>query len=432
MVLDKKNAELLTKEKVFFVLVFLFILLNYGLQVIQVATIPFGELLMISGFVVFYNRMRLLSGFSFTPEFFVFLIFWIIGVTHLLFDVPEYGFWALRDSSHLLESFAIFLGFCLPFGLFTWFSRNRVLFGWAVFVYSLTFIVRDELVNILPVMTTSAGAETTIFSYVSTASLLMVVAFVSLINYENGKNYKGVFIFGIVLAYAVVVFQSRTTYVQFFLLTAYVAFRQKGVFVNLFGALFVALIGVSVISLFDIQSFGRLGVKFDLNAMFNHILAMTGAPSEGFDDAAAGVGHRMDWWENIWNVATENFSVMYMGQGYGLPLIDFMLDGDVVVREPHNSYISVFGRLGLVGLFSILVVHVALYFRAGLVANWLNKINSLRGEVSPAFDSIFMFLICVTAFSLAEDGMEKPFFAIPFYLFFGIIFRLSKSINKVA
>ncbi|PLK50057.1 O-antigen ligase family protein [Uliginosibacterium sp. TH139] len=413
-------------QKSFVCLVFLFLLLNYGLQVVQVALVPFGEVLLAVGAVVFFGRLGLIVEFVFEREFLFLLFFWVVGYCHLVFDVPEYGFWAIRDSSHLIETSAILLGYCIPVTCFAWFARKAKWFGMAVLLYAVLYVFRDYVLPFLPSMTTSAGAETTIFSYVSTASLLMVVAFYLIVGKNENEGVWPVVIFGLVFAYTVVVFQSRTTYIQFALLSIYVAWRKKGAAVLIASAVAAGLAGISVLSLFDLESLSRLGVRFDLSVLMNHIYAITGAPSEGFDDAAAGVGHRTDWWINIWNVAVNDWRVFLFGQGYGEPLIDFVLAGDVVVREPHNSYVSAFGRLGVVGFFLIVLLHSFLYFRGAVVVGRLKRCSGqFESYLLKYCDITIMTLICITAFSLGEDGMEKPFFAIPFYVFFGTFFRVN-------
>jgi hypothetical protein len=108
-----------------------------------------------------------------------------------------------------------------------------------------------------------------------------------------------------------------------------------------------------------------------------------------------------------------------------MPLTDFVIAGDIQVRELHNSYMSVLARQGLfIGIFVFSIWFLAVKFS---LKNILNK-NPI-GSSSVIGFSIFcsFYIVNVLIFAMAEDAFEKPMFAVPFYFMFGILLRLQRN-----
>jgi hypothetical protein len=80
---------------------------------------------------------------------------------------------------------------------------------------------------------------------------------------------------------------------------------------------------------------------------------------------------------------------------------------------------SVFGRLGIVGLSLYVWMHYL------LIRIWQKSIK-LSTALNEAEDKknllwCMSFFIMLWVFALFEDGFEKPFFAIPYYFIWGIL-----------
>ncbi len=169
----------------------------------------------------------------------------------------------------------------------------------------------------------------------------------------------------------------------------------------------------------------------------NHFLAIFGVESEGVVAAASGITQRIEWWRDLLKVWSENIGTIIYGLGYGFPLIDFKLQQHVIVREPHNSYISILARLGIIGALAWVWMHILLIniwrkaFKQCRIVGWRLGQNRLL--------ILMVFFILILIMAIGEDAFEKPFNAIPYYFFWGIVLRFacylkydiikSKSVN---
>ena len=108
-----------------------------------------------------------------------------------------------------------------------------------------------------------------------------------------------------------------------------------------------------------------------------------------------------------------------LGLGYGFPLMDFHGRLGNAAREPHNSFISILGRIGILGAIFFTWMHIH------LVRAWFKAYNLCRQTgYRLGQDRLFMFLtyfVLIWIYSLGEDAFEKPFITIPI-IFFGVFF----------
>src|SRR2546429_9670396 len=93
----------------------LYLLLGYGFMQVRIpptsgSGIPLGELVLLFSLMTI-NHGILLARLSATVFLFPFFIWWLFGFAHILINVQEYGFWALRDASHMIESLFLVIGF---------------------------------------------------------------------------------------------------------------------------------------------------------------------------------------------------------------------------------------------------------------------------------------------------------------------------------
>ena len=143
--------------------------------------------------------------------------------------------------------------------------------------------------------------------------------------------------------------------------------------------------------------------------------------------AAEGVGLRLGWWKHIYAQLTGDAGTLLTGLGYGIPLTNFRDNFNDIVREPHNSYISVVARLGILGFIAWAWMQIELFrnwlcaYRACHRARWAD------GETLLLMIVAFGVLVLIDAFG--EDSLEKPFYAIPFYCLFGVALRMVYAVR---
>jgi len=414
----------------------LYLILNYGFMQVRIPPvdgggIPIGEfVLIISLLTVKYSTLlpRLSSIVFIVP----FLLWWLYGLTYSLLSIPEYGMWALRDASQVIESLFILVGFAVVSRPFMW---DKV-FKWLAYIlivvciYSLGYPYLHILQEYSPKVGSGAGVDVAIFfNYTNTPTMLLMAASYLLVFYSDNNKSRLYFLLAVTLiAYAILSFQSRTVYLQviglFFLFMIY---RRRLLGKGVLGLMLIVVL-LMIMPLIGIQFSGRLNQEVSLEFIFNHFAAIGGVESEGLEGAASGVGQRIGWWLNLYDRWLENGKTFLFGLGYGFPLIDFGIAHGIAVREPHNSYISILARGGLFGAVLWVWMHLQLIKVWRL--SYLSSKRSHNRESQNRLLILMVYFVLVWIFAIGEDAFEKPFIAIPYYFFWGIILRFYYNSKK--
>ncbi len=90
-----------------------YLVLNQGFMQIRVPPsdgVPIGELTLIC-YLAITNIWVVLARMNAVVHLVPFLIWWGCGVGRAVFDTGEYGMWALRDASHVIDSLFVIVGF---------------------------------------------------------------------------------------------------------------------------------------------------------------------------------------------------------------------------------------------------------------------------------------------------------------------------------
>jgi O-antigen ligase len=247
---------------------------------------------------------------------------------------------------------------------------------------------------------------------------------------HGGKLVRGrELVAGILIAFAVAFAQSRTVYLDVLLVGVLLFITRSRLATRWIALLLLGVLIIGAVSVSGIEVKGRLGRKISLDFIVSHFEAISGkTSSEATESAAEGVPQRIGWWRDIYIKMRSSPRRMIFGLGYGIPLTNFQVGNGVIVREPHNSYVSVIARLGVSGMVVWLFMQGFLYhswwraYRLCGRMQWIEDRNKLLVLI------IFNVLLLITA--VGEDGFEKPFYAIPYYLFFGIILRYSRILRR--
>jgi len=161
-----------------------------------------------------------------------------------------------------------------------------------------------------------------------------------------------------------------------------------------------------------------------INTRLGSVLVMkVGGRPEGV--CRTNVLFRIFMWQDIFE---ELLSGMYIfGVDFGNPFRSRSLDilnwaaswklrGGVGWLEPHNSYIHILYRTGVVGLLFIVTIWV-LFFR--MSRSFIRNTN-IKGII---LASLVLYWLVVANFSVI---LELPYFAIPFWCTFGIVLKYAE------
>jgi hypothetical protein len=285
-------------------------------------------------------------------------------------------------------------------------------------------------VAISPTLAGGSGQPVPLIGIMNTADAMLLWAAMCLIvtGQSERKSVRNLLIASGLVCYGVLIFQSRTMYLQLVgMLILVVLFRRRAVGTMLaFVPVFVAV--VTIMSALDVRLSGRLTDHISLSFFTDHVAAIFGRStqdSQAIAAAASGVDERLAWWSDLFERLTADPLTFLTGLGYGFPLVPFRATGGIQVREPHNSVISVFSRVGFIGLSCWVWMQVEL-FRCWAKCFSDAAGRSLRAQLlQDRLLVLLTFLVIVLIGAVGEDNMEKPFFAIPYYFLWGVVLRLS-------
>lgn len=421
------------RNRILLVMLGLYMLLNQGFMQVRIPPtegggIPIGEIVLMFSLATI-NYLVVFRDLSEILLLVPFVLWWVVGIGQALAQVPEYGFWALRDATPVIESLFLIVGFAFAGRVET----LKKFFGWLPriitfgCIYAMLFPWREALASLSPTITAGAGYETHLLFHFQGVSNLLIMAFCYILLFR-GRTWPEYALACFLLAFAVFMWQARTIYLQVIgVLILFFAFRRDALRRTLL-AVAVMLLFLLVVPSIGWKIEGRLDQLVSLEFISNHVLAIFGIERAGVEGAAAGVPLRLGWWFDLYDRWTASLGAMVFGLGYGVPLTSFSVGGGVIVREPHNSYISVIARLGLIGAISFFWMHLQ------LVRVWwrgYKESGNLKWQGGQnRFLLLLVFFVLIWIEALGEDAFEKPFYVIPYYFFWGVVIRLTWHLTR--
>jgi hypothetical protein len=388
--------------------------------------VPINEVILVFSLAAILLMPHSDAGFSNTPIFPLLLLLWTQATVQLAIGLYFNGFWAIRDAANLIETGFIFIGFWLAsdprfLPIFVPWFRHTLTF--AAF-YILLYPFQDTLVVFSPVITSVSGYPSPLFfSYTNATSVGVTAACHMIVSNSGPQLYRTLTTAAIVMVLIVFV-QARLVYLQLGLLILIISFVNPER-LSSFGVMALTTVGlVSVFLLSGIQLPGRLGTTFTLDFLVHHFAAIWGGGTENGATVAAaeGVDLRLGWWIKIHNDLQRDLPTWIFGLGYGNPLTSFRGPSDDVVREPHNSFFSIYGRLGVFGIVNFLLAQITvLVTTIRLII--LTRRNGLI-ELHAVAITILCFLGVHLLYSSGEGGFEVSFAAVPYYFLAGVAIAL--------
>jgi hypothetical protein len=410
-----------------------YLILNWGFMLVRIPPvsgggIPLGEVLLCFSFCIIFKDIRWLPSFTNNLIFVLFLMWWSLGIGKALYAFPEYKMWALRDASHVIESLFLWVGFVFagaPGAIDRFFVWLRRVLGIAS-LYALSYPWRNELGVLSPTIQAAAGYQSTIFfNYVGIGQLLL---------WEAARRFieraGGILVPSLLIAFSVGLFQARTIYLQLIAIVLMLLWYRRKAFGKICVAMGVGLIALILVVESGVEIEGRNGQNVSIEYITNHFIAIAGIENPGVKGEAAGVDLRLGWWKDIiFERLPKSTGSLIFGLGYGFPLVDFKGPDGEIVREPHNSYVSILARIGLVGLLLFISGPVL------LVHSWWNAFKLCRREsYQIGQDRLFIlmvYFVMIWIFSMGEAAFEAPYLTIPYYFFWGVFLHYHLHLKRM-
>jgi hypothetical protein len=425
------------KRRVLLALLAGYLVFDYAFMQVRIPPsgmgIPLGEIFLIFALVTTDLPLALIR-MSAAAYLLPFLVWWAYGLGRAVTDSFHHGFWALRDANQLIESLYLIVGFCVAGqpGFIERLGRWLPLVLAIACVYGLGFPFQDQIQAMSPKLFGAVRVVPLFGNYLITGAVMLWTAFYCLIAPTDNPilSRLRVPIAGLLIAFVVLIFQARTTYLQLLGLGTLLLVFRRSALVRLISTIPIVILALALIVALGLQITGRLTDKITFSFLFEHVEAIFGIGVNhggAIAGAAEGVGLRLGWWKHIYAQLTGDAGTLLTGLGYGIPLTNFRDNFNDIVREPHNSYISVVARLGILGFIAWAWMQIELFrnwlcaYRACHRARWAD------GETLLLMIVAFGVLVLIDAFG--EDSLEKPFYAIPFYCLFGVALRMVYAVR---
>jgi hypothetical protein len=157
-------------------------------------------------------------------------------------------------------------------------------------------------------------------------------------------------------------------------------------------------------------------------------MTLTGQTSDSrseFSGAAGGVNQRRQWRDFSLKLWSRDTSTQILGIGFGHVLTDLTTAGTdgqtMIVREPHNSYVTTLSRSGIVGLVVMLSLHVSVLWIClyGYRRHYLTQ----RPQAA-YFLGVMFYELHSLMNSWGEPHFEVAHGAVPSYFIYGTVIGL--------
>jgi O-antigen ligase len=322
----------------------------------------------------------------------LFLLIVIFG--RLIVDVPEFGLLAGRDALFAFELWVIFPAIALGYMVGEHKLNQKLFLLFCVaMVWYLLYPWRELIESISPVV--GIQRPVPLFAF-TTAGFISVPMFFWFLYYPN----RMVSIIGSSAALLILLMaQSRGAYLAILLGSlVIIVLRLANIkkFVS-FLIPIVILVGI-IIAIFGKNIQGRIG-----QVGLTFMLEQLGTLAEKEGPGSGSFQHRLAAWPAvIEEVLSEPLGPLF-GVGLGPDLFQgFALGPDIPVRKPHNDFLEIWARLGVVGLIPWLCILV--------ISGW----EALKGtRRNPRQSWILALQITLWITSLSQPAMGFAYIVVP-------------------
>ena len=421
----KTNMFYTTISKMVLFNVLALIIFGYGFQLIRIPPsgvgLPLAELLLFFSMFLF-NPLIVSARLNKVLPIWVCYGWIVYGLVHMFFALEQYGFRAIRQSSPIYEVLFLYIGYAFSMDKGFILKYDRLLrYAIPVLIfYALTFPFKDIVVGLSPSIPSSQGISSPIIgNYSSTPIFMVVMASISLREYLLNDGKKNLVYAALLLGLAIVFFPSRTLILEIFavLILSTILFGRlsKRRIIFFYSSLFLGLL---VVSFSGFLFSSRLGSNFQLSDYWILAKEIIGVGDQ-VKQLSSGNEQRYFYWANIISRWSDSIDTIIFGMGYGVPLIEFFDKTGALVTEPHNSFVSVLGRGGIIGITLFLL------FKGFIFRILYTAVRSYKTD--PEYANLYTFVlflfICMIINALGEAPYVSPYLAVPYYFSVGVALR---------
>ncbi len=359
--------------------------------------LPLTEILLLPLVGIALVRVRSLHDLGWPG---VFLIgFLALATLRLVVDVPRWGTFAVRDYTTPLETLAMIVGFWAvkEYGLRVWIRIWRFVLL-LLLMYASFYPLREQLASMGPVVGLQRPVPL-LGQFNGTGFAISAAFFFFHLFLRRSWPY----LLGAWCLLLLAILQQRALYLAI-PMAALVILAASPRIGGTVAVRLAAGLGLAILVLFliaPVVGSGRVGA---ITPAFyaSHISTIFGAegPATGERDV------RIQWATELWDRLRDQPESLLVGIGMGPDLIEgFRAPEGKLVRKPHNDYLEIFARFGIVG--------AGLWL--GLLASSVGRIWSAarRGEMQDEERRFLLWVLALATVYLFVSAVQ-PLLAFPY------------------
>ena len=365
----------------------------------------------------------------------IFLFYLMYNLVKLSINYFEYGLVAVRDGTFVLDSLFILVSLSFFSSIEPTITKILKICFLYSFMFILFWFIRDSVIFLSPTITSPLGGQTNLFFNFSTINVTCgFFAFYSYL-FLDSNNKKFIY-FLFFLIFSLILLPKRMIYIWYISAFLYLIFIDKKNINFTFKLLsvFIVFYIIDLIGFFSI--FKVKGINF-FDFFKSHLLSTIPTfEINNIDDFFVGTQSTVSWRIDKWTMTISNvmatFNTFLFGLPFGVSLTDFYNTQGMQTREPHNLYITIFARTGLIGFILFSILHfkiIRILYKAYI------KSLILRNKATNKLMILFMMyvLFIFGGGGISSSILSATYHSTQFYLFVGIwisiYFKLLKDEN---
>lgn len=422
-----------SRINILFFLLFCNIFLGWAFQILTIVNIPINYIFLILLLMLTINK-KTINNLKTIKLYNILFFFIIFNLIKLFNDFFLYGLIAIRDATFFIDHIYILI----TLGIFVadedLIKLNNILkyFFYSVFIFIFCWIFKDFFISLSPTVTSPTGMKANLLFNFSTLPFITTwFSFYLFVYPQVDKPIFKYLVLIFLLFFSLIVFQRRFLYLGLIILFCISFIYQRKIVYKISIIFLVLFLILPLLSSLGITFSGKLGEVSNIAFFYNHLASSFSgyeSQSDMFDISQGTANQRIEWWSLVLNNQFSDFKKLLFGSNFGVPLIDFVGYQYISIREPHNSYITIFARSGLVGfiLYSILNIK--------LIIIYINTLKHLNEHKFYFEKQILIFLgiyiMFIYSMGLADSVIAYSFYSIPMNIFFGIVLFIHINLNK--
>jgi len=365
----------------------------------------------------------------------IFLFYLMYNLVKLSINYFEYGLVAIRDGTFVLDSLFILVSLSFFSSIEPTITKILKICFLYSFMFILFWFIRDSVIFLSPTITSPLGGQTNLFFIFSTINVTCgFFAFYSYL-FLDSNNKKFIY-FLFFLIFSLILLPKRMIYIWYISAFLYLIFIDKKNINFTFKLLsfFIVFYIIDLIGIFSIFKVKEINF-FDF--FKSHLLSTIPTfEINNIDDFFVGSQSTVSWRIDKWTMTISNvmatFNTFLFGLPFGVSLTDFYNTQGMQTREPHNLYITIFARTGLIGfiLFSILHFKIIRILYKAYIKSLILR-NKATNKLMILFTIYVLFIF--GGGGISSSILSVTYHSTQFYLFVGIwisiYFKLLKDEN---